>query len=140
MAAMWLGPILFILVSIALWRFLGAVFIPELLTRPVFAVLPALADIELVIIINAAIIYFGPYFVVAVFWGRLRPYFRNPFFIAVALWVVNVVLVLPILGKGILGYRMPQGWLASSFPLFVAHWIFARGLQLQERRKSDRLL
>jgi hypothetical protein len=139
MGAMWLGPVLFILVSVFLWKFIGAVFVPELMTRPVFAMLPALADMELVILVNAAIIYFGAYFVVAVFWARLRPYFRNPFLVALALWLVNVVLVFPALGKGTLGYRMPQGWLAVSFPLFVSHWIFARGLQFQDK-KSHRLL
>jgi hypothetical protein len=51
-----------------------------------------------------------------------------------ALWLVNVILVLPLLGKGILGYRLPQGWIAVSFPLLVAHWTFARGLQFQQRR------
>jgi hypothetical protein len=69
-----------------------------------------------------------------VFWAKLKPYFRNAFLGGFALWLLNVMLVFPVLGKGILGYRMPQGWLAVSFPLFVAHWIFARGLQFQDRR------
>jgi hypothetical protein len=110
------------------------VFVPELLARSVFALLPALNDMELVILINAAIVYFGGYFAFAVFWAKLKPYFRNAFLGGFALWLLNVMLVFPVLGKGILGYRMPQGWLAVSFPLFVAHWIFARGLQFQDRR------
>jgi hypothetical protein len=132
---MWLGPVLFAVVSVFLWKYLGAVFVPELLARWVFALLPALTDIQLVILINAAILYFGAYFTFAVCWSRLRPFFRNPFLGSLVLWLANVIVVLPILGRGILGYRMPQGWLAASFPLFVAHWIFARGLQFQERRR-----
>jgi len=131
---MWLGPVLFIVVSVFLWKYLGAVFVPELLARGVFAILPALTDIRLVILINAAILYFGAYFTFAIFWARLRPFFRNPFLAGFALWLINVIVVFPILGRGVLGYRMPQGWLAASFPLFVAHWMFARGLQFQDRR------
>jgi hypothetical protein len=131
---MWLGPVLFIVVNVFLWRYVGAVFVPELLARSVFAILPVLVNIEMVILINAAIVYFGGYFVFAIFWGRLKPYFRNPFLAGLALWFVNVFIVFPILGRGMLGYRMPQGWMSASFPLLVSHWMFARGLQFQERR------
>ena len=131
---MWLGPVLFIAVNVFLWRYIGAVFVPELLARSVFAVLPVLIDIEMVILINTALIYFGAYFAFAIFWGRLKPYFRNPFLAGLALWFVNVFIVFPILGRGMLGYRMPQGWMSASFPLLVSHWMFARGLQFQERR------
>src|SRR5262245_26575439 len=122
---MWLGPVLYIAVSVFLWRYIGAVFVPELLIRPVFAILPALLDMERVILINASIIYFCAYFAFAVFWGKLKPYLRNPFLGCVVLWSVNVFFIFPVLGKGILGYRMPQGWLAVSFPLFVSHWVYA---------------
>src|SRR5215510_11599175 len=128
---MWLGPSLFIVVSVFLWKYIGAVFVPELLARTVFGLLPMLEDIEWIIIINASILYFGAYFSFALFWGKLRPYLRNPFFGALALWSANVLLLFPLLGKGLFGYRMPQGWLAVSFPLLVAHWTFARGLQFQ---------
>jgi hypothetical protein len=131
---MWLGPVLFIAISVFLWRYIGAVFVPELLARTAFRILPALEDMELVILVNAAIVYFGAYFLFAVFWRSFKRYFGSPFLGAAALWLVNVVCLFPVLGKGILGYRMPQGWLAASFPLFVAHWIFARGLQFQDRR------
>jgi len=131
---MWLGPVLFIGVSLFLWKYLGAVFVPELVSRGILAALPALLDIQLVILINAAILYFGAYFTFAIFWIRLRRFFRNPFLAGFVLWLINVVIVFPVLGRGVLGYRMPQGWLAASFPLFVAHWTFARGLQFQERR------
>jgi len=131
---MWLGPSLFIVVSVLLWKYIGAVFVPEVLARAAFAMLPVLGGIESVIIINAAILYFGAYFTFALFWGKLKPYLRNPFFAALALWAANVLFLFPLLGKGIFGYRMPQGWLAVSFPLLVAHWTFARGLQFQQRR------
>jgi hypothetical protein len=131
---MWLGPALFIGVSVFLWRYIGAVFVPDLMARAVFRIVPALRDMELVILVNAAIAYFAGYFVFAFFWRRLKPYLRNAFWGGLFLWLVNVVLLLPLLGRGIFGYRMPQGWLLASFPLLVAHWMFARGLQFQDRR------
>ena len=64
--------------------------------------------------------------------GRLA---RQSLFLAgLALWFVNVFIVFPILGRGMLGYRMPQGWMSASLPLLVSHWMFARGLQFQDRR------
>ena len=131
---MWLGPVLFLGVSIFLWKYIGAVFVPDALARAVFSILPVLADVETVIVANAAILYFGAYFVFAIFWPRLRPYFRNPFFAAVGLWMVNIFVLFPLLGRGILGYRFPQGWMAACLPLLFSHWMFARGLQYQERR------
>src|SRR5216117_3043550 len=64
MGAMWLGPLLFVAVSIFLWKYVGAVFMPELLARSVFQVVPGLASVELYVTINAALLYFGGYFVV----------------------------------------------------------------------------
>jgi len=108
--------------------------VPQLLARAVFSFLPALADAELVVLINTAVIYFGAYLLFAMFWKRLRHHFRNPFLAALTLWLANVLLIMPVLGKGILGYKMPQGWFAASLPLLVSHWMFARGLQFQDRR------
>src|SRR5262249_44713726 len=68
--AMWLGPALFIGVSVFLWRYIGAVFVPELMARALFRFIPALRDMELVILINAAIAYFAGYFLFAFFWRR----------------------------------------------------------------------
>jgi len=134
MAAMWLGPVLFVAVSIFLWRYAGTVFVPELVARSVFRVLPALVSVELFVTINAALLYFGGYFGFAVFWPLLKPYLRNPFIAGLALWLVNVLVLLPILGRGILGYRLPQGWISVSLPMLLSHWMFARGLQFQDRR------
>ena len=106
---------------------------PELLARWVFAVLPVLADVEMVIRINAAVLYFGAYFAFALCWRRLKPYLRNPFLAGLALWLVNVLVVFPVLGRGALGYRVPQGWMSASLPLLLSHWMFARGLQFQDR-------
>jgi len=132
---MWLGPLLFTAVSVFLWKYVGAVFVPELLARSVFSMLPVLTDLETVVRINAALLYFGAYFTFAVFWPKVKLYLRNPFLAAITLWVVNIVVVFPILGRGILGYRLPQGWMAASLPLLLSHWMFARGLQFQDRRK-----
>ena|SRR2546422_3003979 len=131
---MWLGPVLFMGMSVFLWKYIGAVFMPELLARSVFAMVPVLRDVETVILINAAIIYFGAYFVFAIFWRSLKLYLRNPFLAGLALWLANVLVVFPLLGRGVLGYELPQGWMVASFPLLVSHWMFARGLQFQDRR------
>lgn len=131
---MWLGPFLFISVSVLLWRYIGAVFVPEVLARSAFSVLPVLADVETVIIANAAILYFGAYFLFAIFWPRLKPYFRNPFLAGLGLWGIHILIVFPLVGRGILGYKFPQGWMAACLPLLLSHWMFARGLQFQERR------
>ena len=134
MGAMWLGPLLFVAVSIFLWKYVGAVFMPELLARSIFQFAPGLASVELYITINAALFYFGGYFAVAIFWHSLKPHFRNPFTAGLVLWLVNALVILPILGRGVLGYRLPQGWIAVSLPMLVSHWVFARGLQFQDRR------
>jgi hypothetical protein len=131
---MWIGPVLFIAVSLVLWRYIGAVFVPDVLARLVFSILPALAELETVILINAAILYFGAYFVFAIFWGKLKPYLGNPFFAAIGLWLVNVLVLFPLVGRGMLGYKFPQGWMSASLPLLLSHWMFARGLQFQDRR------
>src|SRR5262249_46261970 len=131
---MWLGPVVFIIVSVFLWKYVGAVFVPELVARRVFAILPALGDLELVILINAAILYFGAYFVFSIFWAKLRRFFYNPFLSGFVFLFVNVIFVFPIFWRGVVWFRFAQGWVAASFPLFVAHWMFARGLQFQDRR------
>ena len=131
---MWLGPVLFVGVSIFLWKYVGAVFMPELLARFVFRMLPPLESVDLFVTINAAFLYFGGYFAIAIFWKPLKVYLRNPFIAGLVLWLANVLIVFPMLGRGVLGYRLPQGWIAASFPMLVSHWMFARGLQFQERR------
>jgi hypothetical protein len=131
---MWLGPVLFLGMSVFLWKYIGAVFMPELLARAVFAMLPVLRDVETVVLVNAGIIYFGAYFVFAIFWRSLKPYLLNPFLAGLVLWLVNVLVVFPLMGRGVLGYQLPQGWIFASFPLVVSHWMFARGLQFQDRR------
>jgi hypothetical protein len=131
---MWLGPALFVTMSVILWKYIGAVFMPELMARSIYRVLPSLESMDLFVYINAVLLYFGGYIVVAIFWRRLKSYVRNPFFAGLALWLVNLLIILPILGRGILGYRLPQGWLSVSLPLLLSHWMFARGLQFQDRR------
>ena len=55
----------------------------------------------------------------------------TPFFGAGVLWLVNVLLLFPLAGKGVFGHRLPQGALSATLFLFAAHWIFARMLQMQ---------
>src|ERR1051326_9032723 len=105
---MWLGPALFATVSIILWKYLGAVFVPDLLARAIYRAFPGLASMDLFILINAAVLYFGEYVLIAILWRPLKAYLRNPVFAGLALWLVNLFVILPFLGRGILGYRLPQ--------------------------------
>ena len=131
---MWLGPALFVTISVLLWKYLGAVFMPELLARAIYRFLPSLESVDRFVFINASLIYFGGYIVVALFWRRLKAYLKNPFLAGLGLWLVNLFILMPLLGRGILGYRLPQGWMSVSLPLLLSHWMFARGLQFQDRR------
>src|SRR5262245_23470073 len=131
---MWLGPLLFAVFNIFLWKYVGAVFMPELLARSVFGLIPVLSELETLVLINTVAFYFGAYVVFALAWPKLKAYFRNPFLAGFALWLANVLIIFPMIGRGLFGYRMPQGWMAASLPLLLSHWMFARGLQFQERR------
>jgi len=131
---MWLGPALFVTVSVLLWKYLGAIFMPELMARSVLRAIPVLTSVDVFVLINAEIVYFGGYLLIAVFWRPLKPCLKNPFIAGMALWLVNVLIILPLLGRGVLGYRLPQGWMSVSLPLLLSHWMFARGLQFQDRR------
>jgi hypothetical protein len=130
---MWMGPLLYVATSIFLWKYLGGVFIPSLLTRAIVSVVPPLGDLQPLVSINANAFYFGAYFLFGLYWPRLKPYFFNPFVAAVELWLVNVFVLLPLIGRGVLGYKLPQGWMAVSLPLLLSHWVFARGLSHQTR-------
>ena len=131
MAGMWMGPLMFVAASVFLWRYLGSVFIPDLVTRSVARAVSIPEGLETVVIINANLFYFGAYFLFAMFWPRLKTYFRNPFLAGFVLWMVNVLIIFPLIGRGVLGYRLPQGWMSASFPLLLSHWLFARGIQFQ---------
>jgi hypothetical protein len=133
MGRMWMGPLMYIATSVFLWKYLGSVFVPNLLTRTLLNAIPPLMDLRTLVNINTNVFYFGAYFVFAVFWPRLKSFFRNEYLAGMALWVVNVLVLFPIIGRGILGYRLPQGWMAVCLPLLLSHWLFARGLAHQTR-------
>src|SRR3954468_16832034 len=114
---MWMGPALFIAVSILLWRYVGAVFVPDVLSRWALGLLPALAELKTVIPIYMAILYFGAYFAFAVLWAKIKPHVGNAFFAAIGLWLVNILFIFPLVGRGMLGYKFPQGWMSASLPL-----------------------
>ena len=128
-----MGPLLFVGSSIFLWQYLGSVYVPSLLVRTAVRMIPIPEDLETFVSINAHALYFGAYFVFAIFWPRLRAYFRNPFVAGFALWLVNVLVIFPAVGRGLFGYRLPQGWISASLPLLLSHWLFARGVQFQTR-------
>jgi DMSO/TMAO reductase YedYZ molybdopterin-dependent catalytic subunit len=139
-------PIVFLVVSVVLWQLANAVFMPELLANRLFEILPVPIierGVQLLgplakqlAFANVAIVYFGVYFVFSLYWERLRRVFGNAWFGAFALWGVNVLVLFPIAGKGILGSDLPQGPFSASLFLFAAHWIFARTLQIQAPRQQ----
>jgi hypothetical protein len=137
MGRMWMGPAIFVAASVFLWQYLGSVFIPNLVTRSVVRALQIPEDMQIVVVINAYLFYFGAYFLFAMFWPRLKFYFRNPFVAGMALWMVNVLVIFPLIGRGVLGYRLPQGWISASFPLLLSHWLFARGIQFQMQSRHE---
>src|SRR2546422_9322891 len=122
---MWLGPVLYLSVSVFLWWYAGAVFMPFLLTRAVVQAVPLLEDLQLVVIINAGLIYFGGYLVFAMSWQWLKPYLRNAFIAGLGLWLGDGLGVYPLLGGGGLGYMLAQGWMSGRFPLPGSRWGFA---------------
>jgi len=130
---MWMGPFLYIVSSIFLWQYLGSVYVPALLIRAVMRLVPIFQDLDTFVTVNVTVLYFGAYFLVAVFWPRLRNYFKSPFVAGAALWLIHVLVIFPVVGRGVLGYRLPQGWMSTSLPLLLSHWLFARGVQFQTR-------
>jgi hypothetical protein len=131
------GPLVFLVVSVVLWRYGGAVLMPKQLSDRLFDLLPALGGsfIEYVVFYNFVLIYFGAYFAFAFYWARLKRFriLRHPFVAAFVLWCVNVFVIFPIAGRGIFGYKMPQGPFSASLFLFASHWVFGRMLERQER-------
>jgi hypothetical protein len=79
--------------------------------------------------VNFALLYFGGYFVFTYYWTRLRKTFHNPFYGALALWMLHLLVILPVAGKGLFGYKMPQGAVSASIFALASHWVFARSLQ-----------
>src|SRR2546422_11657630 len=112
---MWLGPVLYLSVSVFLWWYAGAVFMPFLLTRAVVQAVPLLEDLQLVVIINAGLIYFGGYLVFAMSWQWVKPYLRNAFISGLVFWLGHVFGLFPILGGGGPGYMRASGWGLAEF-------------------------
>ena len=137
-------PLVYLVVSIAFWQLANAVFMPELLANRLFELLPVSfieRGVQLMgplakqlAFANIALLYFGAYFVFALYWDRLRQTFGSAFYAAFALWCGNVLILFPIAGQGVFGYKLPQGPFSASLFLFAAHWILARMLQMQTPR------
>jgi hypothetical protein len=132
---MWFAGVIYLAASLAFWEFAHAVFIPELLTNRVLELFstPVGSFVRLFVSLNVSGFYFAVYFLFSLYWPKLHDRFRNIFFGSLALFAVNVLILFPLAGKGFLGYLLPQGYIPACTFLFVAHWIFARALQIQER-------
>jgi DMSO/TMAO reductase YedYZ molybdopterin-dependent catalytic subunit len=134
-------PIVFVVTSIVLWQLANAIFMPELLANRLFEILPASfieRGVQLLgplakqlAFANVAILYFGLYFAFSLLWDRLRAAFGGVWLAAMTLWAANVLVLFPLSGQGLFGYRLSQGAFSASLFLFASHWIFARMLQLQ---------
>jgi hypothetical protein len=132
-------PVIFLAVSIALWRFFNAPFLPEQFANRVLQAMPdwlvgpgdgsfgPLA--KQLAMVNFAVLYFGAYFVFTYYWPRMKARLRNPFLGAFLLLLINLIILLPMAGRGLFGYRFPQGAFSVSIFLLASHWVFARSLQ-----------
>src|SRR5262249_22717413 len=129
MTQMWIAPLVYALASVLLWQFAHVFFMPAAITAQLTSAATDLLALR-IILTNVAVSYFGAYGIFAARWPRLKPYFRSEFFGALALWAVNVLLIFPLIGRGILGYKLPQGAFLPCFYLAVTHWVFARALQM----------
>jgi hypothetical protein len=139
-------PLVYLVVSIVLWQLANAVFMPELLANQLFEILPVSfieRGVQLLgplakqlAFANIALLYFGFYFAFSFNWEKLRRFFGHSFMGAFALWGGNVLILFPLAGKGVFGYKLPQGAFSASLFLFAAHWIFARMLQMQSPRSQ----
>jgi len=136
---MWVAPLIYLVVSVLLWKLGGGIFMPELLANRAFEIFPV-PFIEFAVQLlgplakelafyGIAIGYFGAYFVFAHFWDLIRPYLGNAFYAGFAIWGFHVLVLIPAAGQGIFATKSPQGGVAPSLMLFAAHWIFARSLQ-----------
>src|SRR5215831_4799532 len=133
---MWIAPVIYFVVSVILWQFAGAVYVPELLSNRLFEILPVgfiewgvqlLGPIaKKLALANMTLLYFGLYWLFSQNWGRLRKHFESPFYAAFALWAANELIIFPLAGAGMFGERLPQGPVSASVFLFAAHWIFGR--------------
>jgi len=138
---MWVAPIIYFVVTVLLWQFGGALFMPELLSNRMFEIFPV-HFIEFAVQLlgslakqlafyGMAILYFGAYVLFARHWDRIRPYLGNAYYAGFAIWGVHVLILIPAAGQGVFATKSPQGGLAPSLMLFAAHWMFARSLQFR---------
>ena len=140
-------PIIFLVVSIVLWQWANAVFMPELLADRFLEIIPvSIVDAGLrilgplakqLVFFNFVLLYFGAYFLFAFYWDRLRRTFRNPFYAAFVLWCVNLFVIFPLAGRGVFGYKLPQGALSVNVFTLATHWVFARMMQRQKPRAQS---
>jgi hypothetical protein len=131
---MWFPAVIYCLVSILLWYFAKAFFMPQVLTDLVFPVQDTDLLVYRVALANIAFVYFGAYWVFAANWKRLQPYLRNEFLGGVTLWAINVFIIFPLIGRGVFGYKLPQGALFPCLYLFGTHWMYARMLEMKNER------
>ena len=137
-------PLVYLAVSLVLWQLAGAVFMPELLAHRFFEIMPSNfieRGVQLLgplakqlAFFNVVFFYFGAYFVFSFSWDRLKRFLGSVWLGALVLWILNVLVLFPLAGKGAFGSGLPQGGFSASLFLFASHWMFARMLQFQAPR------
>ena len=133
---MWFPPLFYALVTVLLWWFARAFFVPQQVTNRIFPIQTTDPLLYQVALSNVAVFYFGAYWAFSAGWKRLRPYLKNEFVGGIALWAVNVLVILPLIGRGIFGYKLNQGALYPCMYLFATHWMYARMLQMSVDREN----
>ena len=106
---MWAPPLIYALVSVLLWKFAHVFFMPQAIANRIAPIQRTEPLVSQIVLANVALAYFGAYWAFSGNWHRLRPYLKSEFFGAFALWAVNVLLLFPLIGRGIFGYKLPEG-------------------------------
>ena len=128
---MWIPPLVYAVVSILLWQFAHVFFMPQAIANRLVSIQTAEPLVVQIVLANVSGAYFGAYWAFSANWKRLRPYLKNEFLAGFVLWAVNVLIVFPLIGRGVFGYKLPQGAFSPCFFLVVTHWVYARMLQLR---------
>ena len=110
---------------------------PDVLTNRMLPIVSSEPLWRNVLLANIALAYFGAYWAFAARWDRLKPHLKSEFVGAILLWGLNVLVLFPLIGRGIFGYKLPQGAFLPCLYLLGMHWLYARMLQLSSSRQAE---
>lgn len=133
----------------------GAPLVPELLAQFIFAVAPMwMVEIAVAMLgpfakhlafLGCTVIYLlaliGAGVVYLRYWPRpesLSARRASAIVFSLLVWAVTIVLLLPLIGGGVVGSGLQQGWLFTSASLLVVHVIFGIALTVAATRYIER--